>query len=110
MTSVRRNARNQALYRHVNENIRAAHDEHFPQSELDVFCECGAIGCRHMIRMSVADYERIRAEPTYFVVAPGHDTEVVERVVARTPAYAVVENYGFAAAIARETDPRAPAS
>jgi hypothetical protein len=51
--------------------------------------------------------ERVRAESTRFVHAPGHVDPVYERVVARRSRYAVVEKFGRGlATIVRRLDPR----
>jgi hypothetical protein len=57
--------------------------------------------------MTLVEYEAIRAEPTCFVVVPGHERPEIERVVERHPAYLIVEKrQEDAAEVAIETDPR----
>jgi hypothetical protein len=104
-------ARNEALFREVNERV-AEVATHFIEVEtkgeaVEFTCECGRRDCAEPITMTVAEYQAIRAESTRFAVIPGHQLPEVERVVERHPTYVVVEK-GDAEAqeIARETDPR----
>jgi hypothetical protein len=49
----------------------------------------------------------VRAEPTYFVIVPGHVRPDVEDIVYAEEGYEVVRKHeGEAAERARETDPR----
>jgi hypothetical protein len=96
----RRIARNEAHWRQVNE--LAPPEPGFLNL---VFCECGRAQCGERVAMTVEEYDGVRASPTTFLVAPGHELEDVERVVGTTDRYRVVEKLGEAAAIVVETDP-----
>ena len=86
--------RNELLFREVNERIfQIASTE---TDGLEVLCECGDESCISTLTLAVGDYERIRAEPSRFVVCNGHELTDIERVVERTPAYLVVEKTGRA--------------
>src|ERR671935_1768321 len=104
-------AGNEALFREVNER-RAETAEQFAGTEdestpLDFVCECGRAGCAEKMPMTLAEYERVRSEPTYFAIVPGHELPEVERVVERHATYLLVEKQdGDAHQVARETDPR----
>jgi len=92
--------------REVNEAIEsgfapAAEDEH-----VRMRCECGAPDCNSLINVRVADYEHIRENPRLFILAHGHHQPEVERIVARTVDWVVVEKVGRAGEIAERTDPR----
>ena len=103
-----RAARNQALYREVNEKIQelnAAFAEVATLSGTWV-CECADQRCAEAIEMTLAEYEAIRMHPNRFAVLPGHVVGTVERVVEARDAYVVVEKLGPAAAYAIEHDPR----
>ena len=90
---------NEALFREVNERV-AEVAEQFD-------CECGDRACAEQIALTTAEYEAVRAEPTWFAVVPGHEVPDMERIVERHPTYLVVEKQdGDAEEIARETDPR----
>jgi hypothetical protein len=102
---------NEALYRQVNERV-ADVAEQFTEVEttaspVGFTCECGDPGCTQQIEMTLAEYEQIRAEPTRFAVATGHERPEIERVVDRQPDYLVVEKHDpEAEEVALETDPR----
>ena len=94
------NARTQVLYREVNENIRAVQRSFGMPRSLEVMCECGC-GCSLQIKISAADYARVRSGPTYFLVAPEHQASEVDRVVEDHGSWLLVEAVGVAAGIAR---------
>ena len=95
--------KNEAVFREVNERIRDVTRD----STAEYLCECGDAICTETIQMTVADYERVRAEPTHFAVLPGHEIPDVEDVVSRNDGFVVVQKKaGEAAALATELDPR----
>ena len=104
-------AGNEALFREVNERV-AEVAEAFVEVEatadpVTFNCECGRATCTEQIAMTLIEYERVRALPTHFAVAPGHELPEVERVVEQHPNYLVVEKQeDDAEQVARETDPR----
>jgi hypothetical protein len=55
-------------------------------------CECSDLTCADAVEISAAEYARIRAEDFHYVVLPGHEDSVSERVVARTSRFVVVAN------------------
>jgi 5-bromo-4-chloroindolyl phosphate hydrolysis protein len=100
-------ARNEALFREVNERIEDVQKPLAAEERIDFLCECGNDDCTQPISLTLAEYERIRQDPQHFVVVPGHDVVDVERIVERTDRYAVVEKLpGAPAKIALERDPR----
>jgi hypothetical protein len=100
-------ARNEALFREVNERIEDVQAGFAAQERTDFLCECGNDDCTQPISLTLAEYEQVRQRPKHFVVVPGHDVVDVERVVERTDRYAVVEKLpGAPAKIALERDPR----
>jgi hypothetical protein len=100
-------ARNETLFRSVNENIEeAATSGQLDEYTFEFFCECSNIDCTLLLPMTVSEYERVRAKPKQFVVAPGHELPEIESVVARTAAYQVVVKEGEAAEFVTEHDPR----
>jgi hypothetical protein len=106
--SAERVARNEALFRAANERI----DERARASELrdrvPFLCECAEPGCTEIVQLATEEYERIRADPTWFLNAPGHNaaggpaTDVVER----HDGYEIVCKVGRAAEVAAELNPR----
>jgi hypothetical protein len=70
-------------------------------------CECGDNSCVEQIEVAVEDYERVRRDPTLFMVVPGHEIPDVEDVVERASGFLVVEKNGtIGQEIAAATDPR----
>jgi hypothetical protein len=98
--------RNQALWREVNERIKAVAE---PSGDMEFLCECASLDCTETISMSMAEYERIRSSPTHFPILVGHDLPEIERVVEVSEGYAVVEKKGAAAKEAAKLDPRSGA-
>lgn len=104
-------AANENLLRERNEQSKAINAVHvwvnppFP----DWTCECGDATCSEPIRVSVEEYEAIRAKPTRFMVAPDsrHLAPEVERVVQREERFWVVEKVGVGAEMSLVLDPRA---
>ncbi len=96
-------AKNEALFRDVNERIREISPA---DDEIEFVCECGLEGCVEPIAVPASDYERVRSHPTWFLVARGHETPSVERVTEEGSTYAVVEKLPDEASVALDTDPR----
>lgn len=97
-------ARVQCLFRDVNDRIRALVGTDAPE----LLCECAKVECLALMKVPLADYERIRAVPTLFFVVPGHVLPTAERVTESSDTYAVVEKVGAAGPVAVELDPRRP--
>ncbi len=104
----RRIGQNEVIFREVNERLRELGETFSLEGELaELVCECGEAGCAERIQMSLAAYERIRSDPTWFVIVPGHEEPDYERVIEETEGYAVVEKLtGGPAEIAISDDPR----
>ena len=104
----RRVGHNQALYRQLNERIEDL-NEAFGSitGKFVIVCECGNLGCMEQIRVSSEVYERARADPTRFILKPGHEAEDVEDVLEAGGDYVVIEKrVPLARQLAEETDPR----
>jgi hypothetical protein len=98
-------ARNEALFREVNERV----EEVSGGSSLDAtdfLCECGNADCTEAIALLVHEYEELRSDPLLFAVAPGHEIDDVEFVVAENERFWTVRKREDAAGVARQTDPR----
>ena len=99
----RKAAKNQALFRDVNERIEELVGKTWHP---EFVCECADEHCIETLELSLAEYESIRASPIRFPVKVGHDYPEFERVVALSDGYAVVEKIGAAAEVAKTLDPR----
>jgi hypothetical protein len=99
-------AQNEILFRQVNERILQVEGDRWRVDPVDFMCECGDIGCMRSVRLSLAEYERVRADAAHFGVIPGHELPDVERVVETHPTYLVVEKLGEMRDLAEAADPR----
>jgi hypothetical protein len=100
-------ARNESLFRELNEQVELVAKPLDSDAHLFAFfCECSNIDCTLSMPMPLAVYEGVRADPTTFVVAPGHDLPEIEEVISRTADYQVVRKHGDAARLVAEDDPR----
>ncbi len=100
-------ARNEALFRDVNERVRAIAAVHGDDDHVyEFFCECSNTDCTFQLRATLADYEAVRAHGARFLIAPAHSLPEIEIVVERTDAWWVVEKQGDAGELAEELDPR----
>lgn len=102
-----RAARNEALFREVNEQVESLSERQGSGAEgkLPFICECSDDRCIERVSVPKAVYQDVRADPRRFLVIPGHDHDF-EHVVERTERYAIVEKEGRAGEIAEQTDPR----
>jgi hypothetical protein len=101
-------AKNEIIFRDVNERIKdaadagAAVDPH----DLGFLCECSNVDCTLRLRVPVADYEQARSEASQFIVAPGHELPEIEHVVFLGEGFQIVSKEGAAAVLAEKRDPR----
>lgn len=102
--SKNRIARNEAIFREVNERLGEVEDDEGLKK--DYLCECGNLDCIETISMTDDEYERVRAKPATFAVTHGHVLGDVESVVEETERFCVVEKDAEERAIAEATDPR----
>jgi hypothetical protein len=99
-----RAARNEALFREVNENIAQLEERHGVAATEAIFiCECANDGCTERLNVAPDVYRRVREQPRLFLVRPGHEEPQLERVVAAGPDWLIVEKSGTAREIAEQT-------
>ena len=98
-------ARNETIFREVNERIEEL-TQRGELDSLDILCECGNPDCKEPLRVSVVEYERVRRQPTDFFVAPGHVIPAIEKVVDEKQSFDVVRKLAEEGELARKTDPR----
>jgi hypothetical protein len=100
-------AKNEAIVREINEGIEESKASRTPEGEAPVMCECGNLDCELLITITVSEYEDVRQNARRFVVVKDHVIPDVERVVAETERFDVVEKVeGTSAGIAEALDPR----
>jgi hypothetical protein len=101
--------RNEALFRQVNEQVESLNRRFSAGAEdtMDIVCECADLACIERLTVQLPTYERVRGEPTYFLVKPGHEEGSFEVVVAETSGFNVVRKEApDARRVAVATDPR----
>lgn len=70
-------------------------------------CECGDRDCTRAIRLTVAEYESVRAYATHFAIARDHENPESEQLIEEHQRFAVVEKVsGEAVKLARGSHPR----
>jgi hypothetical protein len=104
----KRVGRNEALFRAVNEQIEdLTATFQVTTDEFEIVCECANIACSEQLTVSAAEYERVRSDPTLFILVPGHEDASSEAVVEEDQGdYLVVRKHpGGPADLAAETAP-----
>lgn len=96
-----RAARNQSLFRAVNEKLKVVEP---PFEDVTttyvVTCECADLDCVETVEVGREHYAQMREHPRRFVVLGGHVYPEVERVVEERDGYVVVEKAGRAGELA----------
>jgi hypothetical protein len=85
-----RRATTEALFRDVNERI-AESAERFDADRTEFVCECADPNCTHRVPATLAEYEEVRAEPSTFLVVPGHEHSDIERVISDRGRFRIVD-------------------
>jgi hypothetical protein len=91
-----RAARNEEIFRGVNERIERGAERHGIATQIRVHCECGQAACFETVDIARAEYECIAGERYHFVLVPGHEQPQIERVVERYADFVVAEKIGEA--------------
>jgi hypothetical protein len=101
-------AKNEALFRVANERMARWEERHEEEGAELYYCECASPDCREQVPLMRNHYERIRANPRQFFVAPGHEILDIEAVVERHDEWLVVEKPGDVDEVIDPLDPRGP--
>ena len=91
-----RTARNEEIFRGLNERIEQGAEQHGVEAPLRFHCECGQASCVDTIDIRPPDYERVTHERYRFVLVPGHENPEIERIVEQHADFLVVEKIGEA--------------
>lgn len=101
-----RAARNESLFREVNENIAGLEAEFAKYGATETLpayvCECADTACSEQLAIDPDTYRRKRNNPRLFFVLPGHQVAHLERVVERHRGYLIVEKTGQAGQAAEQ--------
>ena len=90
-TQIERCARNQILFREVNNRILGLGDRFSAEDKTDFLCECSDLDCDKTISLTAEEYRSVRADPIRFVTSPGHLEPTVDKVVGRPDRFWIVE-------------------
>ena len=102
--SLERLARNQALFREVNERMLELNDG-FDGNSMVFVCECSNVDCTATLAISRDDYESVRSHATFFAIAPDHEILEIEKVIDERNGFTIVQKV-TESDYAVETDPR----
>ncbi len=84
-------AKNESLFRAVNERLDEI-GEAVPWSKTtDYLCECSDTTCIETVELTNDEYERARSRPTVFMLVPGHQRLEIERVIEENERFLLVE-------------------
>jgi hypothetical protein len=102
-----RRARNQSLFREVNERVETLQAEWGNGAgAIDFCCECADTDCALPMAVTMEEYEALRAHPARFAVLPSHFYADIEIIVARNDRFWTVEKIQDAGQVAASLDPR----
>ena len=112
----KRQAKNEALARQLNEHIEAATAKGdleldriaTPIDRGEYVCECAAAECVDQVVLARAEFAHARSNPIWFIVVPGHEVVDIETVIHTNERFAIVEKHPREAAIALDTEERLP--
>jgi len=105
MPSAARAAKNESIFRAVNEQIRTIVEGFSTSEDEEMFsfvCECSRPNCVEETSATLEEYRTVREHPTRFLILAEHLDPDRERIVNRTDRFAVVEKLGLAGELAEE--------
>ena len=102
-------AKNEILFRAVNERLDEIGEATPWSKTTDYLCECSDTTCIETIELTNDEYERARSRPTVFMLVPGHERLEIERVIEDNERFLLVEKIVAVDAV-QETDPRSDES
>jgi hypothetical protein len=106
--TLERIAENQSRFREANERIEQTADSMHLVGPIPFVCECPTAACTELVRMTIAEYEGIRANDRRFFVLPGHEGPAVQSGAGEVIGgdadgrYVLVDKIGLAGKIAAE--------
>ncbi len=99
-------AKTESLFRDLNERIATAAGQ-FGSEDAEFVCECADPKCMERVEVPLEVYEDVRAEPTTFILANGHEERSIEKVVEARRRFQIVEKVNHkVVAVVRRLDPR----
>ncbi len=101
-----RAARNESLFRSLNERLEQVRQGVAEDQPTEYFCECAQRTCASMVVLSPDEYEHVRSAGDRFLVVPEHVVSDVEQVLEKHDGYWIVEKLGLGSYVADALDPR----
>ena len=102
MPTAARAAKNESLFREVNEAIADLQADFEARAGVDFVCGCARLDCTTRIDATLDEYAAVRAEPTHFLLVAGHVNPEHETIIRANDRHCVVEKIGAAGKIAEE--------
>jgi hypothetical protein len=99
-------AENESIFRGANEKLEKRFREFQAEGVTPFLCECGDAACTQVIRLTLDEYEGVRAHGAHFAIIPGHQILEAEQVVEQNDRYGVVQKLHAARRVAEARDPR----
>ncbi len=105
--SERRFAANQTVFRRANERVSQALGA-VASGPVQYVCECGDQSCGDLIPLLTSEYEHVRSNAAWFLIALDHETLAgdAEQILETHDHHHVVEKSGAAGATAAALDNR----
>jgi hypothetical protein len=101
---IKRKARNQTLFREVNERIAELSAKLDGRTTQGFICECARTGCTEIVNVPLQTYTRVRDDPTLFLLVSGHQDPDHEIVIENLGSYLIAQTKpGAATQIAVQT-------
>jgi hypothetical protein len=97
--SRRRLIENELLLRRKNESAKDALQKYYgdeldeDSALLEFYCECSNDDCEEHVELTISEYEKHHERNDRFVVLPQHDLAAIEKIVAKTDGYIVVQKF-----------------
>ncbi len=99
-------AKNEILFRRLNERLASAERSGSGPHALDLLCECSDRDCLKVLTIESAEYDWLRQDPHRFAVLPGHEAPALEDVVERHDGFVIVEKHVETHEQVEAADPR----
>jgi hypothetical protein len=99
-------AKNQALFRAVNEEVENIAENQADRGPISFVCECAKPDCGTPVDLALGEYEAIRSNSTHFFVLPDHVFPEVENIIDDRGRYVVVEKFGPGGRLVAAVDDR----
>jgi hypothetical protein len=98
-------AQNEDFFREVNDRINEKAESHgLDAHRYEFFCECSDVSCTERVKLTLPEYEYIRADPARFVVKTHHVVTEIEHVVEQVQDHMIIEKHGEAGRVAIELE------